>query len=52
MTDYRETSRTYDAYLIMIGVAYVKLVEAKSPEKKAAYQKVIDSLMKQMAKVD
>lgn len=48
---YREKSKQYDAYLIMIGLAYVKMVELTSRSKKETYQKVIDSLMSEIAKV-
>jgi hypothetical protein len=46
-----DKSRQYDAYLIMLGVAYIKMTEATSQAKKASYQEVIDSLMERMSNI-
>jgi len=41
----------YDAYLLMIGVAYIKMVETNSQIGKEEYQKVINTLMKEIKKI-
>lgn len=52
MIDYTKQSMIFEAYLVILGVAYVKQVEATSEEKKASYQKVIDSLMREMGNIE
>lgn len=47
-----DISNQYDAYLIMIGVAYIKMSETDSLSKKEAYQGVINALMREVADID
>lgn len=47
-----DRSRQYEAFLIIIGLAYIKMVEIPSEKRKEAFQKVIDSLMEEISKIE
>lgn len=42
------TNKRFEAFLIMLGVAYVKMTAAITDDDKQQYQFVIDCLMKEM----
>lgn len=52
MIEQNKKSKKYDTYLLMIGIAYVKLVETSDKDKRENYQKVIDTLYKAIKEID
>ncbi len=49
--NWKKRSKKYDAILIMVGVAYLKMTEAQDKNVKESYQELMDYLLKEIKEI-